>query len=44
MKILKVSCKTLYNWFNFWKLEGIVELYNKKEEVLSQGLMISKNS
>jgi transposase len=29
IKILRVSYKTIYNWFNRWELEGVVGLYNK---------------
>jgi len=29
MNIFRISYKTLYNWFNRWKLEGMIGLYNK---------------
>jgi transposase len=29
MKIFQVSHKTIYNWLNRWKFEGMVGLYNK---------------
>ena len=29
MNIFRISYKTLYNWFNQWKLEAIIGLYNK---------------
>ncbi len=29
MNIFTISYKTLYNWFNRWKLEGMIGLYNK---------------
>ena len=29
MNIFRISYKTLYNWFNRWKLEAIIGLYNK---------------
>ncbi|WP_442922006.1 helix-turn-helix domain-containing protein [Microcoleus sp. S1D4] len=29
MNIFRISYKTLYNWFNRWESEGMIELYNK---------------